>query len=152
MKNIFSLFLLTILIFAFSTTAYATSSSEGNALYQGLIGGLTVLFFSFLGLLWKLFGKISRKTNEKARIVEEQLMASKDNTSKPPKNDDEKVGCNSTNQNTVSEVSCISKNINYKNNYCRKCGEKLIDGSKFCHKCGTEAVDLEAINNDMPKM
>ena len=27
--------------------------------------------------------------------------------------------------------------------YCRKCGEKLIDGSKFCRKCGTDVVDLE---------
>lgn len=26
--------------------------------------------------------------------------------------------------------------------FCRKCGEKLIDGSKFCRKCGTEVVEL----------
>ena len=24
--------------------------------------------------------------------------------------------------------------------FCRKCGEKLIDGSRFCRKCGTEVV------------
>ena len=67
---------------------------------------------------------------------------SKNNTNKPEKNGNENVGCNSTIQNTVSEISCISKNINYKNNYCRKCGEKLQEDSKFCHKCGTETVDL----------
>ena len=26
--------------------------------------------------------------------------------------------------------------------FCRKCGEKLIDGSKFCRKCGTEVVEI----------
>lgn len=26
--------------------------------------------------------------------------------------------------------------------FCRKCGEKLIDGSKFCRKCGTEVVEV----------
>ena len=26
--------------------------------------------------------------------------------------------------------------------FCRKCGEKLIEGSKFCRKCGTEVVEL----------
>jgi glycosyltransferase involved in cell wall biosynthesis/ribosomal protein L40E len=26
--------------------------------------------------------------------------------------------------------------------FCRKCGEKLIDGSRFCRKCGTEVVEL----------
>lgn len=26
--------------------------------------------------------------------------------------------------------------------FCRKCGEKLIDGSKFCRKCGTEVVEM----------
>ena len=26
--------------------------------------------------------------------------------------------------------------------FCRKCGEKLIDGSKFCRKCGTAVVEL----------
>lgn len=25
--------------------------------------------------------------------------------------------------------------------FCRKCGEKLLVGSKFCHKCGTEVVE-----------
>ena len=24
--------------------------------------------------------------------------------------------------------------------FCRRCGEKLIDGSNFCHKCGTATV------------
>lgn len=27
--------------------------------------------------------------------------------------------------------------------FCRKCGEKLIDGSRFCRKCGTEVVDTK---------
>ena len=26
--------------------------------------------------------------------------------------------------------------------FCRKCGEKLIDGSRFCRKCGTEVVEM----------
>ena len=26
--------------------------------------------------------------------------------------------------------------------FCRKCGEKLIEGSKFCRKCGTEVVEI----------
>lgn len=26
--------------------------------------------------------------------------------------------------------------------FCRKCGEKLIDGSKFCRKCGTAVIEL----------
>lgn len=26
--------------------------------------------------------------------------------------------------------------------FCRKCGEKLIDGSRFCRKCGTEVVEI----------
>ena len=26
--------------------------------------------------------------------------------------------------------------------FCRKCGEKLIDGSKFCRKCGTEVIEV----------
>ena len=25
--------------------------------------------------------------------------------------------------------------------FCRKCGEKLLEGSRFCRKCGTEIVD-----------
>lgn len=152
MKKIFSFFLLAVLIFIFSITAYATSSSEGNALYQGLVGALSVGFLLLLGLIGKFFVKIMQKPNEEAKKVEEQIIASKNNTSKPQKNDDENISCNSANQNTVNEVSCIPKNINYKNNFCRKCGEKLIDGSKFCHKCGTETIDLEAINNDMPEM
>lgn len=26
--------------------------------------------------------------------------------------------------------------------FCRRCGERLIDGSKFCRKCGTEVVEV----------
>lgn len=26
--------------------------------------------------------------------------------------------------------------------FCRKCGEKLIDGSRFCRKCGTEIIEM----------
>ena len=141
MKKTFSVFLFVIFVFTFSITTYATSSSEGNALYQGLIGGLSPVFLFLLGLLGKLFIKIIQKPNEKARKVEEKLIVSKNNTNKPEKNGNENVGCNSTIQNTVSEISCISKNINYKNNYCRKCGEKLQEDRKFCHKCGTKVIE-----------
>lgn len=26
--------------------------------------------------------------------------------------------------------------------FCRKCGEKLLDGSRFCRKCGTEVIEV----------
>ena len=34
-----------------------------------------------------------------------------------------------------------------KTSFCRKCGNKLLDGAKFCNKCGTEVIE-EARGND----
>lgn len=142
LKRIISTLLLFHFIFSFSITAFATSSNGGNALYQGLIGALSAGFILLLGLLGKFFARIMQKPNEEARKVEEQIIASKNNTSKSEKNDDENVSCNSTNQNTINEVTCIPKNIDYKNNYCRICGEKLAEESKFCHKCGAKVIEI----------
>ena len=30
-------------------------------------------------------------------------------------------------------------------NFCRKCGEKLIDNGKFCRKCGTKAILIPTV-------
>lgn len=34
-----------------------------------------------------------------------------------------------------------SQEKTYRNNFCRICGTKLANDSKFCHKCGTEIVE-----------
>lgn len=86
LKKILSLYLSLSLIFLFSTTAFA-SSDEGNILYHGLIGALTVLFFGVLNALWKLFAWIMKKPNEKAREAEKALLERK-NVNKETIDDD----------------------------------------------------------------
>lgn len=155
LKKTFSVFLFVIFVFTFSITTYATSSSEGNALYQGLIGGLSAVFLFLLGLLGKLFIKIIQKPNEKARKVEEKLIVSKNNTDTTQKNAIEKINVNSNNENKqnvdnvhqkeINENPFIIKRLNYKNNFCRKCGAKLTEDAEFCHKCGTKVITFEDV-------
>ena len=39
------------------------------------------------------------------------------------------------------QVNCkIKKSTENKIIFCRKCGEKLIEGSTFCRKCGTKVI------------
>ena len=39
-------------------------------------------------------------------------------------------------------ANAVNKDTTDKVRFCRKCGEKLIDGSRFCRKCGTEVVEI----------
>ena len=54
--------------------------------------------------------------------------------------------CNETSASVVNtkdaKESKIS-NIPPKINFCRNCGEKLIEGSLFCRNCGTRIKDTE---------
>jgi len=129
LKKFFSVFLLICLLFTFSTTAFATSSNNGNALYQGLLGVLTAGSFLLLGLIWRLFAKIMQKPNEKAKKVEEELLAAKKNVT------DERLNTTRKDENII-----VAQSAAYKNNFCRKCGAELLEESKFCHKCGAETI------------
>ena len=47
---------------------------------------------------------------------------------------------------TYEEATYTTQNAvieNTKTSFCRKCGNKLLDGAKFCNKCGKEIIDLE---------
>ena len=51
---------------------------------------------------------------------------------------------------TYEEATYTTQNIEIdsaKISFCRKCGNKLLDGAKFCNKCGTEVI-VEAREND----
>ena len=45
-------------------------------------------------------------------------------------------------ENRKKAVTSASDEIN-DIRFCRKCGEKLLDGSQFCSKCGTEVITNE---------
>ncbi|MBQ8495108.1 MAG: zinc ribbon domain-containing protein [Clostridia bacterium] len=44
----------------------------------------------------------------------------------------------------IQAETCAMKEVAVDNSdrirFCRRCGERLIDGSQFCRKCGTEVV------------
>ena len=49
-------------------------------------------------------------------------------------------GCCETNSEESESALNENEVKTYKNNFCRICGAKLQEGSRFCHKCGTEVL------------
>lgn len=62
-----------------------------------------------------------------------------ENTLKDLKEQLEILRNDGTEFNNVPKEKEIAK-TEYHNNFCRKCGTKLVEDCKFCHKCGTEVL------------
>lgn len=119
-----------------------------NSITLGIVFYIITVATSNDGTIWNsgpalIYYWINRSILTDKNTTKQTL--NKEKTEKPPNRKDtafkipddvEMDLCKASFSEIESQTSDTSSSISY----CRKCGAKLLEDSRFCHKCGTESV------------